>query len=71
MSRIEKRFEELKQQGRKGLVTFIMACDPDLATCETILKACPKAVPISLNSVCRSAILWLMVLLYRKLQFAP
>lgn len=43
MSRIEKRFEELKQQGRKGLVTFIMACDPDLATCETILKSLPES----------------------------
>lgn len=32
MGRIEERFEERKQQGRKTLITFITAGDPDLNT---------------------------------------
>ena len=30
--RIEARFAELKREGRAGLVTYLMAGDPDLAT---------------------------------------
>ena len=30
MSRIEKRFDKLKAEGRAGLVTFVTAGDPDL-----------------------------------------
>jgi tryptophan synthase alpha chain len=42
-TRIDARFAELKQQGRKALVTFVMAGDPDLDTCLRVLKALPAA----------------------------
>ncbi|MCP9627842.1 tryptophan synthase subunit alpha [Rhodopseudomonas palustris] len=42
-TRIDARFAELKQQGRKALVTFVMAGDPDLATCLQVLKSLPAA----------------------------
>ncbi len=32
MGRIEDKFTELKQQGKKALITFVTAGDPDLAT---------------------------------------
>jgi tryptophan synthase alpha chain len=41
--RIDKRFAELKKQGRAALVTFTMAGDPDYATSVAILKTLPKA----------------------------
>src|SRR5262245_3506662 len=43
MTRIDKRFAELKQEGRAGLVTFITAGDPDYDTSLSILKALPRA----------------------------
>jgi tryptophan synthase alpha chain len=43
MSRITKRFEALKAQGRKGLVTFVTAGDPDMATFQKILNGMPAA----------------------------
>jgi len=43
MARIERRFAELKREGRAGLVTFITAGDPDYETSLAILKALPKA----------------------------
>src|SRR5580692_3290787 len=42
-TRIDRRFEELARQNRAALVTFVMAGDPDLATCLAILNALPKA----------------------------
>jgi tryptophan synthase alpha chain len=42
-TRIEKRFAELKAEGRAALVTFIMAGDPDGDTSLEIAKALPKA----------------------------
>jgi tryptophan synthase alpha chain len=42
-TRIDKRFAELKRDGRAGLVTFITAGDPDYATSLAILNALPKA----------------------------
>jgi tryptophan synthase alpha chain len=42
-TRIDRRFDELSRQGRAALVTFVMAGDPDLATCLAILKALPDA----------------------------
>jgi tryptophan synthase alpha chain len=42
-TRIDRRFEELARQDRAALVTFVMAGDPDLATCLAILRALPKA----------------------------
>lgn len=42
-TRIEKRFAELKQQGRAALVTFVTAGDPDYATSLEIIKGLPKA----------------------------
>jgi tryptophan synthase alpha chain len=36
-SRIQSRFEELKDQGRGGLITFLTAGDPDLNTSRDIL----------------------------------
>lgn len=43
MSRIEKRFAELKNQGRAGLVTFITAGDPDHETSARLLAGLPAA----------------------------
>ncbi len=38
MNRIDKKFAELKQAGRKGLVTFITAGDPDAETSQTLMN---------------------------------
>src|SRR6476659_8184744 len=43
MTRIDKRFAELKGQGRAGLLTFITAGDPDYATSLKLLEALPQA----------------------------
>jgi tryptophan synthase alpha chain len=43
MTRIDRRFAELKREGRAGLVTFITAGDPDYDTSLAILKALPRA----------------------------
>ncbi len=42
-TRIDTRFADLKREGRAGLVTFIMAGDPDPKTSLAIVKALPKA----------------------------
>jgi len=42
-TRIDKRFAALKKEGRAGLVTFVMAGDPDYATSLAVAKALPKA----------------------------
>ena len=42
-TRIERRFQALKREGRCGLVTFITAGDPDLDTCRKILLGLPAA----------------------------
>jgi len=42
-TRIERRFAELKAEGRAGLVVFVTAGDPDHATALEIVKALPKA----------------------------
>lgn len=42
-TRIDDRFAALKQEGRPGLVTFIMAGDPDMETSLEILKGLPAA----------------------------
>ncbi len=41
--RLEKRFAQLKAQGRAGLVTFITAGDPDPHTAQKILDGLPQA----------------------------
>ncbi len=43
MTRIDARFAALKREGRAGLVTFVMAGDPDHETSDAILKALPEA----------------------------
>ncbi|HLK80344.1 MAG TPA: tryptophan synthase subunit alpha [Xanthobacteraceae bacterium] len=43
MTRIDARFAALKREGRAGLVTFVMAGDPDHETSAAILKALPEA----------------------------
>jgi tryptophan synthase alpha chain len=43
MTRIDTRFAALKREGRAGLVTFVMAGDPDDETSAAILKALPAA----------------------------
>ncbi len=43
MSRIEKRFADLKAEGRAGLVTFITAGDPDHETSARIIAGLPAA----------------------------
>jgi tryptophan synthase alpha chain len=42
-TRIERRFADLKKEGRAALVTFLTAGDPDYATALTILKNLPAA----------------------------
>jgi tryptophan synthase alpha chain len=42
-SRIDRRFAALKKEGRKALVTFVTAGDPDYQTSEKILLGLPKA----------------------------
>jgi tryptophan synthase alpha chain len=42
-TRIDRRFAKLKREGRKGLVAFITAGDPDLATSKKILLGLPAA----------------------------
>src|ERR1700742_3188301 len=42
-TRIDRRFADLKQEGRAALVTFTMAGDPDTKTSLAILKALPEA----------------------------
>ncbi|KQY97905.1 tryptophan synthase subunit alpha [Pseudolabrys sp. Root1462] len=42
-TRIEKRFAELKDEGRAALVTFVMSGDPDYETSIAVIKALPKA----------------------------
>src|SRR5215470_14948015 len=43
MTRIDARFAALQREGRAGLVTFVMAGDPDPDTSAAILKALPEA----------------------------
>src|ERR1700742_569642 len=42
-TRIDRRFADLKQEGRAALVTFTMAGDPDTKTSLAILQELPKA----------------------------
>jgi tryptophan synthase alpha chain len=42
-SRIDRRFAALKKEGRKGLVTFVTAGDPDYETSRQILLGLPGA----------------------------
>jgi len=42
-TRIDRRFGELAGEGRAGLVTFLMAGDPDYDTSLAIISALPKA----------------------------
>jgi tryptophan synthase alpha chain len=42
-TRIDRRFADLSREGRAGLVTFLMAGDPDYDTSLAILSALPKA----------------------------
>ena len=42
-SRIDARFAALKEEGRPGLVTFVMAGDPDENTALEVIKGLPAA----------------------------
>ena len=42
-TRIDRRFAELKAEGRAALVTFLTAGDPDYAACLEIIKGLPSA----------------------------
>src|ERR1700740_2421829 len=42
-SRIDRRFAALKAEGRKALVTFVTAGDPDYTTAKNILFGLPAA----------------------------
>ena len=44
-TRIDQRFAQLKAEGRAGLVTFVMAGDPDLETSLQVLKTLPPPTP--------------------------
>ena len=43
MSRIEKRFAVLKAEGRAGLVTYLVAGDPDLETSTRLFEGVAAA----------------------------
>jgi tryptophan synthase alpha chain len=43
VSRIAGRFAELAKQGRAGLVTYVMAGDPDAAAAQAVLDGLPAA----------------------------
>jgi tryptophan synthase alpha chain len=43
VSRLAPRFEALRKEGRAGLVTYVMAGDPDAATTARILEGLPAA----------------------------
>ena len=43
MSRISRRFADLREHGRAGLITFLTAGDPDMATFETVLAGLPAS----------------------------
>jgi tryptophan synthase alpha chain len=43
MNRIDARFKKLKDQNRQGLVTFVMAGDPDQGNCAAILDSLPPS----------------------------
>ena len=43
MTRIDRKFAELKARGRKAFVSYIMAGDPDLATSLELMKGLPAA----------------------------
>ena len=43
MSRIEKKFAELKPQNKKGLVTFVTAGDPNAETSLSIIESLPSS----------------------------
>ncbi len=42
-TRIDRRFEKLKAEGRPALVTYFMGGDPDYETSLRIMQALPKA----------------------------
>lgn len=42
-TRIERRFTALRAEGRAGLVTFLVAGDPDIPTFERLLEGLPAA----------------------------
>ena len=42
-TRIDKRFSELRHEGRAALVTFLMCGDPDLDTSLQLIRALPEA----------------------------
>jgi tryptophan synthase alpha chain len=42
-TRIDRRFEKLRQEGRPALVTYFMGGDPDYETSLSVMKALPKA----------------------------
>jgi tryptophan synthase alpha chain len=43
MSRIEKRFAELKERGEAALIPFVTVGDPNLKTSELLIPALAKA----------------------------
>ena len=42
-TRIDRRFQKLKAEGRPALVTYFMGGDPDYETSLAIMKALPRA----------------------------
>ncbi len=43
MTRIDQKFADLKAQGRKAFVSYVMAGDPDMATSLAVVKGLPGA----------------------------
>ena len=43
MTRIDRKFEALKADGKKAFVAYVMAGDPDYATSLEVVKGLPEA----------------------------
>ena len=48
-TRIDRRFAELKTEGRAALVTFLTAGDPDPETSLALVQALPAGVYVAMN----------------------
>ena len=60
MTRIDDKFAELAQKGKKAFVSYIMAGDPDFDTSLDIVRGLPAAGVDIIELACPSPTLWPM-----------
>ncbi len=58
MSRIQTAFQRLQGEGRKALIPFITAGDPDADLTVPLMQALVAAGPTSSSSACRFPTRW-------------